>query len=118
MADIMQSQDLAVVYLIAICDFSRKNKIRKPVINVYVILSQSHKRQQRIPYNRQKYKLYYLYNTKELKKLGYNKSVDKLYILMKGDVEKTIKKTPNLMVSAQLVYDEKLLIETLIEELK
>ena len=88
-------------------DFSRKGDNREPVVNIYLIIPKHCKKPRKMSYNKQKYKIFTVHDPKKLKEMGYDRKVDKVYILMIAEIEKAIKKSPNILVKATILYDEK-----------
>ncbi len=100
-------------------NFKRDEKKRQYCINVYLCISSDHIHiKNRIKYNRSKYKLHVIEISKTsdidlIKGKGYDKTLDRLYILSEPDIDKYLKKKPSLWQSSIKFYSEESCLEGL-----
>lgn len=100
-------------------NFKREERKRQYCVNVYLCVSSEHiKIKNRIKYNRSKYKLYVIEISKTsdiniIKSKGYDKNLDRLYILSEPNIDKYFKKKPSLWQSSIKFYSEESCLEDL-----
>lgn len=100
-------------------NFRREEKRRSYCVNIYLCVSPTYaKIKNKIKYNRSKFKLYIIEISKmadlnSIKGKGYDKDLDKLYILSEPQIDKYFKKKPSMWQKAIKFYSEDVCLEVL-----